>query len=188
MFERFTDSARSMVTSARACARAFAHSGVGAEHLLLGALEDDQGIPAEVLRGLGVERSAVMAQVESFGSFDTEALRTVGIDLEHVRQQVEEAFGPGALNRTRRQRQGLFGHRSTRRGGLPFSAEAKQALAQSLHEAAAAGDRSIGTQHLLLGLLASEEGTVMAILRRLGVSADRDFVRGRVLERLRRTA
>jgi hypothetical protein len=32
---------------------------------------------------------------------DAEALATIGIDLDEVRRRVEEAFGPGALERTR---------------------------------------------------------------------------------------
>jgi len=31
---------------------------------------------------------------------DAEALATIGIDLDEVRRRVEEAFGPGALERT----------------------------------------------------------------------------------------
>jgi len=32
---------------------------------------------------------------------DAEALASIGIDLDEVRRRVEEAFGPGALERTR---------------------------------------------------------------------------------------
>jgi len=32
---------------------------------------------------------------------DADALATIGIDLDEVRRRVEEAFGPGALERTR---------------------------------------------------------------------------------------
>ena len=32
---------------------------------------------------------------------DPEALATIGIDLDEVRRRIEEAFGPGALERTR---------------------------------------------------------------------------------------
>jgi hypothetical protein len=32
---------------------------------------------------------------------DADALASIGIDLDEVRRRVEEAFGPGALERTR---------------------------------------------------------------------------------------
>jgi ATP-dependent Clp protease ATP-binding subunit ClpA len=188
MFERFTDSARAAVIAAQTHARAFGHTRIGAEHVLLGALDDEQGIPAEVLGALGVDRAAVAAQVQSFGLSDAEALRTIGVDLDQVRRKVEDTFGPGALSRPRRQRQGLFGHRSTTGGQLAFSAEAKKSLVESLREAVAHADHYIGTEQLLLGLLATEEGTVMALLRRLGVTVDRSVIKAKVLAQLQRSA
>jgi len=38
---------------------------------------------------------------------DAEALASIGIDLDEVRRRVEEAFGPGALERTRTGRRWL---------------------------------------------------------------------------------
>ena len=49
---------------------------------------------------------------------------------------------------------------------MPFTTRAKKALELSLREAIAAGDREIGAEHVLLGLL--REGGVERLLRSVG--------------------
>jgi ATP-dependent Clp protease ATP-binding subunit ClpA len=66
---------------------------------------------------------------------------------------------------------------------MPFTPRSKRALEQSLQAAVARGDRHIGSEHILLGILearegsASEggagEGVVELALARLGVTPDR---------------
>lgn len=64
-----------------------------------------------------------------FTDDDADALRSVGIDLDEVRRNVEDAFGPGALDR------GVpDAHRSGTRH-IPFTRDAKRALELSLREA-----------------------------------------------------
>jgi ATP-dependent Clp protease ATP-binding subunit ClpA len=188
MFERFTTAARGVVVGAQASAREFQHDWIGAEHLLLGLLADEEGVAARVLTELGADRRAVRTQVASQGSPDAEALKTIGIDLDAVRRQAEEAFGPGALDRQRRRRRTLFAYRFADGGHIPFNSEAKSALEQSLRAALTHGDNFIGSEHLLLGLLATKPGTALDVLHRVGVTADADAVRHRVLEELRRSA
>jgi ATP-dependent Clp protease ATP-binding subunit ClpA len=192
MFERFTTAARGAVVSAQGYAREFRHPEIGAEHVLLGVLADEQGVAARVLRGLGVDPAAVRSEVQTrvmaFGSPDVEALRAIGIDLEAVRRQAEETFGAGALDRPRRQRTGLFRHRSSDKGHIPFTTEAKSALEQSLRAALALGHNYIGTEHILLGLLATKRGTALDVLRRVGLEAEVEAIRHQVSEELRRTA
>jgi ATP-dependent Clp protease ATP-binding subunit ClpA len=191
MFERFTAAARGAVVSAQTHAREFGHREIGAEHVLLGVLTDEHGVAAQVLRDLGVDLAAVRSEVQgakSLGSPDAEALKAIGIDLEAVRRQAEEAFGPGALNRPRRQRTGLFRHRYSDQGHIPFKAEAKSALEHSLRAALSLGHNYIGTEHILLGLLATQRGTTLDLLRRVGLEADEETIRRRVSEELRRSA
>jgi ATP-dependent Clp protease ATP-binding subunit ClpA len=188
MFERFTEAARGAVVSARDAAHDLGSAEIGAEHLLLGAMTDQQGVPARILRQLGVERSAVEAQARSFGSPDSEALKTIGVDLDAVRRRAEETFGPGALDRPRRQRAGLFGHRSVGGGHLPFTAEAKKTLGAALREALVLGHGFIGTEHLLLGLIGTDQDTAWLLLRQLGLTADRQAVRSLVLAEITRAA
>ncbi|HEX6310148.1 MAG TPA: Clp protease N-terminal domain-containing protein [Acidimicrobiia bacterium] len=54
-------------------------------------------------------------------------------------------------------------------GHIPFTPLAKQALEGATKEALMLGHNYIGTEHLLLGLLATEEGTASRVLRRMGV-------------------
>jgi ATP-dependent Clp protease ATP-binding subunit ClpA len=189
MFERFTESARNAVVSAQEYAREFQHSEITAGHVLLGLVADEQGVAAAVVRHLGVDQAALRTAVAAYDSADADALRSLGIDLDEVRRRAEQAFGPGALERPRRQRTGLFGHRRVGGSGhLPFDAESKAALEGALREALARHDRHIGTEHLLLGLVTTRPGTALALLGRLGVTQDVDALRALVDQELGRAA
>ncbi|MEJ2887633.1 Clp protease N-terminal domain-containing protein [Actinomycetospora sp. OC33-EN06] len=97
---------------------------------------------------------------------DRDALASVGIDLDEVRDRIEEAFGPGALESTRaagRDRRRLWGH-------IPFERGAKKVLELALREAIRRGDRSIGSEHILLGLLHEETGRSSGLLHARGLT------------------
>lgn len=184
MFERFTTAARAAVIGAQTHARQAGHTEIGAADLLAGVLDDTEGIPARVLADLGVAIGpGVAATEEVFDADDAAALGSLGIDLDAVRRRAEQTFGAGALDRRRRQRPGLFGRRSGA-GHIPFNREAKTALELSLREALAEGHRSLGTEHVFLGLLATEQGTALRVLQRLGVQEGRAALKRRVLARL----
>lgn len=188
MFERFTQAARTAVIGAQSHAREAGHAEITAADLLAAVLDDAAGIPARVLRDLGVtapDRATVTE--ETFDPGDAAALGSLGIDLEAVRRHAEQTFGPGALDRRRRQRPGLFGRRSTG-GHLPFSREAKSSLELALREALGEGHRHLGTEHLFLGLLVTEQGSALRALQRLGVTEDRSALKRRVLAELARAA
>lgn len=187
MFERFTTAARSAVIDAQRHARECGHTEIGAGHVLLGVLDDPQSPASRVLVDLGLDRTALVEQVRAAGSLDAEALASLGIDLDAVRRQAEQAFGPGALDRGRRQRRGLFGRRGAG-GHIPFDREAKSALEGSLRAALAHQHNYIGTEHLLLGLLATKPGTAVDLLRRAGLTADPATVEARLIAELGRAA
>ena len=188
MFERFTAAARSAVVDAQQHARTAGHTQIGAEDLLSAVLAAPEEIPARVLQQLGVADPAAHPVAEdSFDEADAAALQSLGIDLDAVRRRAEETFGPGAFDRRRRQRPGLFGRRSGP-GHIPFSAEAKSSLELALREAVAEGHRYLGSEHVFLGLLATEQGTALRMLQRLGVDEDRAALRRRVLAELARAA
>ncbi len=195
MFERFTTEAREVVVRAQQEARRFAHPWLGTEHLLLGVLAQPDAPGVRALAELGVTPDtarAALSQVVSIGDLgagDADALRTLGIDLDAVRQRVEAAFGPGALDRPLpcRARHRLRWRRgrcepASRAGHLPFMPRAKRALERSLREALALGHRHIGVDHILLGLLDPKGNMAVELLRHLG--ADPEAVRARVLHRL----
>ncbi len=187
MFERFTTAARAAVVDAQQHAREFGHLEIGAGHVLLGVLDDREHPCSRVLVGLGLDRAVLVEQVKVPDALDAEALKTLGIDLFQVRREAERTFGPGALDRDRRQRRGLFGRRGGS-GHIPFNAEAKSALENSLRAALAHQHGYIGNEHLLLGLLATRPGTAMALLQGAGVVGDEATIEARLIEELGRAA
>ncbi|MEQ3554841.1 Clp protease N-terminal domain-containing protein [Pseudonocardia nematodicida] len=145
MFERFTDPARRAVVIAQEEARERKADRIGPEHLLLGILRCP-GTPGErILHEAGAGTAEVDRWLAAEPAHDAEALAGLGIDLDEVRRRTEESFGPGALDR-RRGRRWSFGH-------IPFEKSAKKALELALREAIRQGDRFLGTEHVLLGLL-----------------------------------
>ena len=64
MFERFTERARHVVVFAQSEARDLRHDFIGAEHLLLGLLREEEGLAARALGSLGVSAEDVRTRVE----------------------------------------------------------------------------------------------------------------------------
>jgi ATP-dependent Clp protease ATP-binding subunit ClpC len=65
MFERFTDRARRVVVLAQEEARLLGHNYIGTEHILLGLIQEEEGVAARVLDRLGISLDAVRSKVES---------------------------------------------------------------------------------------------------------------------------
>lgn len=170
MFERFTDPARRVVVLAQEDARERAADRIGSEHLLLGVCRATDTWAAALLAARGVTRASVEADLDAAPPTDhpdKAALASVGIDLDEVRERVEEAFGPGALESTR-----AAGARRRRWGHIPFDRGAKKVLELALREAIRRGDRSIGTEHVLLGMLHTGTGRAMPLLAARGVTLE----------------
>jgi ATP-dependent Clp protease ATP-binding subunit ClpA len=174
MFERFTAAARQAVVDAQQEAARLRHTEIGAEHLLLAVLARDTA-GARVLRGFGVDHATVAAAVPARDVVDAHALQSLGIDLDAVRSRVEAAFGQGAL--AEQPRRGRW-RRWPRH--IPLTRAAKKALEGSLREAVALGHRSIGTEHLALGLLADEAGPARTLLASAGITPTQAEVRAAV--------
>ena len=149
MFERFTKDARAIVERARAEALALGHDRIGTEHLVLGGA-DAAGLDPGVLR----------AEVAA-ADLDGDALATVGIDLDAVRERVESAFGAGALSAG-----------ASTAGRTPFTRPAKRALQEALRQAVADGAGELRPEHLLLGVLAEPDGRGARLLAGHGVTAE----------------
>ncbi len=171
MFERFSKRARSVVVTAQEVARERGADQIRTEHLLLALYRVPGNVALTALDLHGVRREDVQADVDALRplrSADAEALATLGIDLDEVRRQVEDAFGPGALDNTRAA--SGRGRRST--GHIPFEAAAKKVLELSLSEALRMSHNYIGCEHLLLGML-NAEGSARTILLARGTQLDR---------------
>ncbi len=127
-FERFTREARQTVVQAQAEAAALHHPRIGTEHLLLGLVGLATPTSAALARH-GLTRDAVSESVTVLvDELDAEALTTLGIDLDAVRERVKSAFGPGALEDPARRRG------ATATGHVPFDSRAKKVLELSLRE------------------------------------------------------
>src|SRR5260370_7350386 len=64
MFERFTDRARRVVVLAQEEARTLNHNYIGTEHVLLGLIQEGEGVAAKALESLGISLAAVRQQGE----------------------------------------------------------------------------------------------------------------------------
>jgi ATP-dependent Clp protease ATP-binding subunit ClpA len=86
------------------------------------------------------------------------ALESLDISLEAVRLQVEQIVGHG---------------RDADSGHIPFTPAAKKALELSTREALQLGNKYIGTEHILLGLIREGEGVAAQVLVKLGADLSR---------------
>src|SRR5213082_535571 len=186
MLERFTKNARAVVVQAREEAVRLGHRYIGTEHLLLALLKPEGGTAYTVLSGAGLDRDRVRTEVRrmvgggeavlgvaALGDEDAEALQAIGIDLPAVRAKIEEVFGPGALDFPGvPARRGLLHRRGKQPGRVPFTARAKKVLELAVREAVRRGQRYIGTEHLLLGLLREGHGLASVLITEAGLSLD----------------
>ncbi|MFD7411297.1 Clp protease N-terminal domain-containing protein [Kitasatospora purpeofusca] len=162
MFERFTEEARRAVGQAGRESAELGHGHVGTEHLLLAVLAETADPAARVLIDAGLDhaeaRRAVGRLLGTGG--DAQALASIGVDLEAVREAVESVFGAGALDsppEPEPRRRGWF-RSEGRVGRSPFTARARKAVELSLRESLRMKSGHIAVGHLLLGVLREGEG------------------------------
>ncbi|MBF6172853.1 Clp protease N-terminal domain-containing protein [Nocardia blacklockiae] len=182
MFEKFAKPARYAVVVAQEEARELRSPSIDVEHVLLGlAAAPDAGL-RKVLSGRGITAEGLREELrgdhaedasglvgEPLGEEDAAALRSIGIDLEAVRESLEATFGEDALDRAvpaeeqpRRGRFRLGGSMSF--GHIPFTRDAKKILELSLRETISRGDDRIEAAHVLLGLLRAPNARTRALL------------------------
>ncbi len=143
MFGRYSARAHKVIVLAQEEARRLNYNYVGTEHLLLGLIREGGGVAARTLEN-------------------------VGIDLEQVREEVEDIIGEGNTPVS---------------GQIGFTPRAKKvALELAPEEARRMGNNYVGTEHLLLGLIKEGEGVAAKVLEKMG--ADLDEVRSEVMELL----
>ena len=63
-FEKFSERARRVLTSAQEEAQALNHNYIGTEHILLGLIREEEGVACKVLTNLGVSLAKVRSAVE----------------------------------------------------------------------------------------------------------------------------
>jgi ATP-dependent Clp protease ATP-binding subunit ClpA len=142
-------------------ARQLGHSYVGTEHVLNALAHDPDGAATLLLARLGVTAEAVQRELACWleakpqaARIDPQALATLGIDLEAVRDSLDQTFGPGALERTRS-------------GCLGICPRLKLALAYALDCTAG---HPLDDDHVLLGILNVPDSVAARVLSELGVT------------------
>jgi ATP-dependent Clp protease ATP-binding subunit ClpC len=93
------------------------------------------------------------------------ALESLNVTIEEVRVRVARVIGEGV--------EPLVA------GQIPFTPRAKKALELSLREAMTLGDKHIGTEHILLGIVRQDDAAAVQILMQFG--ADPETVRNEVV-------
>src|SRR3989304_4924296 len=125
MNEMFTVRARRAIEFARDEASRLKHDYIGTEHLLLGIIKLGEGRAIEILTNIGLE-------------------------LNELRQSVEDVVQPSGGTMTM--------------GQLPLPARAKKTLEVAGQEARALKAKETDTEHILLALLKDEEGVASQVL------------------------
>lgn len=106
----------------------------------------------------------LLAEGEGIGC---QALRALGVSPDGVRTRVQEIIGSGLTQPS---------------GHIPFTPRAKKVMELALREALQLGHNYIGTEHLLLGLIAEGEGVAAQLLVISGAELTR--VRQQVIQLL----
>jgi len=168
MFERFTKAAREAVRSAVVGAQDEGSPVVRADHVFI-AIAKAEGPGTRLLRDAGWQgdvdalrrRFADAHRRGGLSTADIEALAAIGVDAEGLLARLADEPREAGAPIGRRQ--------TSKRGHRPFTSEAKKALEDSLRAAVARGDRSLGEEHLLMGLL-SAPGVVADELAAEGIT------------------
>jgi len=145
-------------------ARRLNHNYIGTEHILSVLTHRPDGAATRLLAHLGVTAEAVERRLACWledtspaARIDPQALATLGIDFDSVRERLEESFGPGALERTRS-------------GCLGICPRLNLALAYALDRAA---DEQLDDEHVLLGMLSVPDSVTARVLSDLGVTLEK---------------
>jgi hypothetical protein len=112
----------------------------------------EQIVPEHLVLGLLTEPTALAATT----------LTALGVDLDVLRERVEAALGTGEAEPPEQ---------------IPFSGPAKKVLELVFREALRLGHNYVGTEHLLLGLLADEESKAARLLGVTHAAAEAHIVR-----------
>jgi ATP-dependent Clp protease ATP-binding subunit ClpA len=88
------------------------------------------------------------------GNLAVKVLTTLDIEIDDLRLELDASMGPATEPGPEK---------------LPFTPLFKQSLEAAVREALGLGHNYVGCEHLLLGLLATEDGLASKVLRRMGV-------------------
>jgi ATP-dependent Clp protease ATP-binding subunit ClpA len=188
MFDRCDATTGEIVDAAIRAAHELGHNYLGTEHLLLALAQRRHLLPGAVARLLpdaGVVRSGIVSLIGEPLRQDSELLRSLGVDLEQVRNAVRRTFGDEAIERLGRRRvhqPWQPWRRPSRRcttllaGSMTVARRAKVAFERAGREADRRGRPAIDPASLLLGIVEVEDALANRLLRDNGI--DPEQIRG----------
>ena len=132
MWQFFTERGKKVIQLAHHEALRMGHPMVEPEHILLGLIQEGGGVACQ-------------------------AMNALGLDLERVKAQIEEAMGQSRPN--------------MKSIDLPLSPRMKKALELSMLEARNMGVNYVDTEHMLLGILGDDNSLVSQYFFTMGVDA-----------------
>lgn len=174
-----------LVNRARREASTLRHRYVGTEHLLLALTCEDFGFASDLIRRAGITERALRGRItDTLGApvrqvvtrGEAEALLAIGIDVEQIRRETEDNFGPGALDAPACSERPIV--------DVPLSARMKR----TLKKAARTGSirRGIGPERVLLAVVSQPDVLATKLLRALG--SDPLILAAELNERLRQAS
>ncbi|HWR65425.1 MAG TPA: ATP-dependent Clp protease ATP-binding subunit [Bellilinea sp.] len=98
----------------------------------------------------------LLGLIQEEGGIAGRVLRDLGMEPERVQEMVERLSGIG----------------QTRSSKIDLSSGVQEVLEFAIEEARRMGHHYIGTEHILLGLVRSNEGKAMDVLRKLGITPE----------------
>lgn len=155
----FTPRVRKVLALAKKEAISLRHTYLGTEHILLGLLREGDGVAARVLTNLNLNIEVVRGKVleelaPNSGSKPAEPSDKRPVQISRPHERIE-----GSLMTN-------------------FTPRAQQVLSLARREADHLNHNFVGTEHLLLGLIALGQGVSANVLRKLGL--DLEIVRAEV--------
>ncbi|MDR1733050.1 MAG: ATP-dependent Clp protease ATP-binding subunit [Synergistaceae bacterium] len=132
MWQFFTERGKKVIQLAHREALKMGHNVIEPEHILLGLIYEGGGVAWQ-------------------------ALASMGLNLDEVRAQIEEAMG--------------HSQPTLKAIDLPLSPRVKKALELAMREARNMGINYVGTEHILLGILADTSSMVTQYFLAMGVDA-----------------
>ena len=134
-------------------AKELGHTYVGTEHILLGLLREGDGVAARVLKNLDITieetRREVLKELDpNSGSKPPEPSDKVPVQISGPYEHIESRL-------------------------LNFTPRAQKVLSLAREESSRFNHNFVGTEHLLLGLMALGHGVSVNVLQRLGLDLEK---------------
>lgn len=157
-FRSFTERAKQVMALAADEAQRLEHNYIGTEHMLLGLVGEGEGVAAQVLDSFGLRLDKVRSEIVSILKQSQKKSNPVLGKLKTVMMQGEIV---------------LAGREAVLTG------RAKKVIELAVDEARSLGQKYIGTEHLLLGILREGDGLAVGVMENLGT--DLEKVRDEIL-------